>query len=306
MATAAENHTASQEFLEAAHRFDIENKEWGVSDRQTPRPEWWELLAEAISEACRPQALEPYQFRAATDLVSAYLSSQQPDGRPTKELLRCWHVLQTVKPSETLPVESPTDLLSLPGMGYEQAAKMLGLPLKTIHRMAAELSKKKSGDAYDKSALDLPPGHQTPEQRDRQAAAIQTAKDWKAAISRFQARPRFGEAAADDWAPPPESVEELLSLPGMSLEQVARMHRLTTEQVAAIRDGRPLASSQYDAELTEPDLHSDLDPEIVKAEIRALRAAEPDLSDAEIAERLGVSRESVTAATKPAKSGKRK
>lgn len=305
MATATKR-APDLEFEKARQRFEAENREWIASDRHSPVPEWYEKFEEALDAMVEADAIAPYQFKAATAVLECYMAFNPllTNGRPTAEVLRTWHELGKCVPFDARKTETPEELFALPGMSHDQIGKMLGIPISRVQRMSAELAKKQNGDKWDPEVFRLPEDHQTPEEREFQRRLIDDAKAWRAASQRWSLRSRTRSAPADDgWTAPPESIEELLSLPGMTDEQVARMHRVPVQTVTAIRRGQlPLPAGPDPTE--EIDLHQDLDPLEVEREIRALRDAEPTLADAEIAERLGVPVSQVRSALKPAKGKK--
>lgn len=296
MATATKSRNAAEAFLAAAHEFDLHNKEYAASDRHSPEPHWWTTLASAIEAALEPEAIEAHQFPACSRLIEAYLAQDfSVTDRPTQAILRSWDELEASAEKERMPPETPLQLLALEGMTLEQMAKMLGLPLRTIQRMFAEYNKKKLGEPYDRAVFDLPAGHMTPGERDFMERKVAEAKEFRSASSRWRSRPKFYDGpdgleqdGDDDWTAPPESPEELLSLPGMTVEQVARMHRMSVDEVQAIATGSSRAPA------AAPNPSDDLPAATIQKEVRALAEAEPDLSHAEIAERLGVSPERVT------------
>ena len=272
--------TAAEYFQEAAAEFEIELREYERSDRDTPRPEWWMRLAEAIDAAVQPNALEPHQHTHGTHLVEAYLmQGDEMEGRPRPGIQRAWQELREAKAPDPHPLESLADLIQMPGMSNDQIVRMTGLDRKQIAAAAKCIADRRSGLNPDMAPLQYPKGHVAPQDRDRAARAIQEAREFKAAIGNWKARPKYGEETAANWNPPVESVEELLSLPGMSLDQVARMHHLTVAEVAAIRDGRTTAPM---------DPNGPIPAEMIEDEIRRLHDVESLLTPAELAERLGV------------------
>lgn len=281
---AAENSTALQE---ATRGYDNEVQEWQIAignGRKIPRPEFWKALERLIDVCCKKSAVQDYQHTHIAELIKQYLKflSLDDDQRivPTRDLLTAVQLLKEAMPFDNKRTERVKELLELPGMSLEQVANMHGLPISTIGRMHQLYKDKKDGLADEL----YPKNHITPEERRRLDVKVANAKRFRDAVQDWKERPVDGHDAekSDEWTAPPESIEELLSLPGMTVEQVATMHRKPVAEIQAIKDGM-----QFSPDLTDDN---------IDAEIRT--CASQGCSEQEIMEILGIDQKRVQSVTK--------
>jgi len=260
-----------------------ENQNWiAATDAALPRPQWWEAVEDLIDQSsANPSIVEPHYSRGLIDLIDAYLdflpkvqTGLLPE-RPTSRIMRALGELEiadTKGPEVRRRTEPIEELRKLdPPIQHDQVAKMYGV---TQQQAAMLLAGKWS----------LPAGHTTPEERDRANAELAQAKALKEAFKRWSER-ADAVAPGADWKAPPESIEELLALPGMTVEQVAVMHRVPVEQVQAIQAGKAFVPPVNTAGQAVGSLElstSDLEDEVIKMHKEA-----PDLKASEIAEMVG-------------------
>lgn len=285
MTTATAARTAAHEFEIAAASFDAERLNWEKSDDHSPQPEYWIRLAAAIDAACQPQALKQFQQAAATRLVIAYLS-QAPDenARPKDAIKQSWYDLRNAVDRQPTPRESLSELIELAGIQDEQIMLMTGLDRHHVAAARKALKDKAVGNAPNLKALDYPKDHVLPREREWDDRVAGEMKAWKGAKAQWLTRPKFAADQDDDWTPPPESIEELLAQ-GVNIPQIARMHRVSQDEVVAIRDGKTFVPDDPTA---GEDDDSGPDPAMVEHEVRELHRLDPSLTPAEIEERLGV------------------
>jgi hypothetical protein len=255
---------------EVLKAYERETIEWRKSDRVQPRPEWWEALERIVECVAERKNIQPHQHLAANNLITAYLkflALRIADQLPSQEVYRAIDELRQAEPMEMRKTEPVVELAKLEGITHHQIAAMHGLSASDVSQIIAGQKK-------------YPEGHVTPEERRRIESIRQNAREYFAAAEAWKARPVASVTSepVDNWVPPPESIEELLSLPNMTVNQVAKMHRKSVEEIQAIRDGRQFIP-------IDPNAIADEEPDIDR-EIYA--CADGGASEKEISEMLGL------------------
>lgn len=261
--------------------YERETIEWRKSDRALPRVEWWEALGNLVDFVATAKNVQPHQHRGAANLIAAYLKFQAlrvADQLPSQEVYRAIDELRLAQPFEMQHTEPIAELAKLAGITNQQIAMMHGLSIYDVSQIIAGTKK-------------YPENHVTPEEQRRVDEIRQVKREYAAAAEAWKARPADSMTAdqlEENWVPPPESIEELLSMPNMSIEQVAKMHRKSVEEIQAIRDGRQFVP--FDAAALGAD-EPDTDQEIYAC-------ADGGASEKEIAEMLGLPTKHVREALK--------
>jgi hypothetical protein len=279
-AAASSPAAAPASFRQLLAQWREENAAYASSDKREPAPSWWLAVEAMIDGACdHPSIVQAHYSTGLVHLIDAYLeflpkvqTGLLPE-RPTGHIMRSLGELELADragPQIKRGTEPIEELRKLdPPIQPDQVSKMYGI---TIGQAAQFLAGKWAP----------PPGHVTPEESARASDALALAKSLKEAFTRWQERANAA-INEDDWKPPRESIEELLDLPGMTVEQVATMHRVPIEQVQAIQGGKSYtppagASTTPTGELTA---------EALEAEVLAIYKSDPDLKPGEIAEVVG-------------------
>lgn len=310
MSTATKTQPVHSSIDRAQVAFDKELQNWRISDRANPRPEWWRALESLIDSLCvlnpdhGQEPPPPHLYPAAVNLITAYSQHldavEGPADMPSAAIIKATEELRLAKPLEFRRTEHPCDLLELPRMTTEQVARMTGLSINRVCEIEAAMKRRSKGLDIDSKVFDLPADYISPEERRWQAKLVQEARQFRDAVNAWRDRPSADSLnkAVVPFTDAPESVEQLLALPGMTNEQIARMKGLTVQEVQTVREGgkfTPLppadATTGGDAASQVP---APLPPEQIEAAVLALAKERPDMLPSGISEILGVPRDDVT------------
>lgn len=142
-----------------------------------------------------------------------------------------------------------------------------------------------------------------PSEVERQARMRESQRlflNWRVSWKEFQAALAMEEK--DGWTPPAESIEELI-LSGVPAAQIAKMHRVPEEEILRLSHGMDHGDSAYVAEPVAPPQPGEEEDPDNHAEIVQLYLTDPEQSNKEIAEKLGIHHNTVSAAIRRWKSG---
>lgn len=265
--------TATQPtFKSAWSKFNAIDGRWrGSHDQAAPTQDWWNALSDVIT-AMRENRPTNQFWQPFTDLVREYLRAADMFVRgeiqpfPTEEtekeewekamgpLGRAISSLRTAmdrEPIECKPMESIEELAATTGINgvkvaTEQIARMWGLKEYLVSQIIAGKAK-------------VPAGHVPPHQKVFEAQQRKLLRAYEDACEKWDAN-QPEEVLGDDWAPPPESIEELAGQ-GVDVEQISRMHRVPKETVTRVLAGETVGVNEDASEVSLEQLEAMTRPE---------------------------------------------
>ena len=193
-------------------------------------------FAEALADA-DPNELPQHRLVPAAVVLDCFrqwpLDQEHFPGR----LLGALNAFGTATPRPPLRRETVAEIVGMGPEFEEQAARMLRWTIPQVRAARAALEAKKDREPFDKTALELAPGHQTQAQGIRAEIEAKERSQFLAAQTNFREwRDEQAQSAKPTPQPCPESWEDLFILPGLSDAQAAMMKNTTVETAAAYRE----------------------------------------------------------------------